>query len=248
MIYTESLRIPLKDVDQGNVISDKGLLEIFENVATHHSDMVHDGVNEIKEKGLAWVIMDWKVKVLIRPKYGTNLRVKTWSRENNIQDRKISTYRDFEIYDEEDRLLVIATSKWVVINISTGRLANIDREIQERYMPESKSVFDAWDIEKSLPACKSTYENEYEYVVQRNDVDFNLHMHNIYYMNLAYNTLPEDVYSKRPFNNFKITYKREIKLGETVKCKYNLENGVHKIIVYNAEQTKVHSIIELYNK
>lgn len=244
MIFTEKVKIPLKDVEIGKTISDRGLLEIFENVATHHSDSVHDGVNEIESKGKAWVLMDWKVKVLSRPNYGGVLKVNTWSRENNIQDKKIATYRDFEMYDEEGMLCVIATSRWVVINIETGRISNIDRELQERYEPETKSVFDTWDIEKIVTSKESL--SIVEYTVQRDDVDFNGHMHNIYYMNLAYIALPEEAYEKRPFNNFNISYKREIKLGDTVKCKYNFENGVHVINVYNEAETKVHSIITLY--
>ena len=55
--------------------------------------------------------------------------------------------------------------------------------------------------------------------------------------------LPEEVYIKRPFKNIRISYKREIKLGDTVKCKYNLENGNHVVTIYNEEETKVHSII-----
>ena len=246
MIFTEKVKIPLKDVEQGNVISDRGILEIFENVATHHSDSLHDGVSEIKEKGQAWVIMDWKVKILSRPKYGGEFKINTWSRENNIQVRKIATYRDFEMYDEQGNLCVIATSKWVVINIQTGRLTNIDMELQQRYEPEEKSVFGLWDIEKSIQG--KDVLNEVEYTVARNDVDFNKHMHNIYYMNLAYNALPEDVYNSRPFNTFKITYKREIKLGDTVKCKYTKDGLNHVVTVYNQDETKVHSIITLSNE
>jgi len=244
MIYTENIKIPLKDVENGNVVSDRGILEIFENVATHHSDSVQDGVNEIKEKGKAWVVMDWKVKVLSRPVYGGIFKVNTWSRENNVQPRKITTYRDFEMYDEQGNLCVIATSKWVLINIETGKLSNIDMELQERYLPESKSVFDTWDIEKSIQTKGSVCEVEYK--VARDDVDFNGHMHNIYYMDLAYNALPQEVYETRPFNNFKVCYKREIKLGDLVKCKYTLDNGQHIVTVYNQEENKIHSIITLY--
>lgn len=243
MIFTEYVKIPLKDVERGNVISDRGILEIFENVATHHSDSVHDGVNEIKEKGKAWVIMDWKVKVLYRPNYGGIFKVNTWSRENNIQDKKIATYRDFEMYDEQGTLCVIATSKWVVVNIETGKLTNIDRELQERYLPETKSVFGTWDIEKVVQVKDSTHE--FKYTVLRDDVDFNSHMHNIYYMNLAYNALPDDIYNLRPFNSFRVSYKREIKLGETVKCKYIQQNEKHVITVYSEDESKLHSIITL---
>lgn len=244
MIFTEWVKIPLKDVEKGNVISDRGILELLENVATHHSDSVNDGVNEIKQKGKVWVVLDWKVRVLSRPNYGKTLKIDTWSRENNIQEKKIATYRDFEVYDEAGQLCVKATSKWVLINIETGKLTNIDKELQERYKPENKSVFDVWNIEKDVISKENI--STVEYTVQRNDVDFNGHMHNIYYMNLAYVALPENIYEKRPFNNIKISYKREIKLDEQVKCKYNFENGSHIVTVYNKEENKVHSIITLY--
>lgn len=243
MIYTEKVKIPLKDIEKGNVISDRGLLEIFENVATHHSDSVGDGVNEIKIKKQAWVLMEWKVKVLNRPQYGEDFLVKTWSREKELQDRKISSYRDFELYDSKENLCVIATSKWVIVNIETGRLANIDKDVLQKYEPESRSVFDEWDIEKISQGKEDI--NVSEYKTLRHDVDFNNHMHNIYYLNLAYNALPEEIYETRPFNEIRISYKREIKLGEIVKCKYSYENNKHIITIYNVDETKVHSIITL---
>ena len=243
MIYTEIVKIPLKDVDKGNVISDRGLLEIFENIATHHSDSRGDGVNEIEKKGKAWVILDWKIQVIDRPKYGGMFKVNTWSRENNIHERKIATYRDFEMYDENNNLCVIATTKWVLMDISTGRIANIPKELQEKYKPETKCVFADWDIEK-VQFINDTL-NEVEYTVSRADVDFNLHMHNIYYMNLAYMALPNKVYENRPFNDIRINYKREIKLGDVVKCKYTCCDNKHIVTVCNAEESKVHSIIIL---
>lgn len=243
MVYSETVKIPLKDVEKGNVISDRGLLEIFENIATHHSDSIGDGVNEIKSKGKAWVILDWKIHVLSRPKYGGSFKVNTWSREDNIQERKIVTYRDFEMYDEKNNLCVIGTSKWVIMNTETGKITNIDKKLQEKYQPETKCVFDTWDINKVKQIKESI--NSIEYTVSRVDVDFNSHMHNIYYINLAYIALPEDIYELRPFNNIRISYKREIKLGDIVKCKYTREDNKHIITICSEDETKVHSIVIL---
>lgn len=243
MIFTEYVKIPLKDVEKDNVISDRGILEVFENVATHHSDSLNDGVNAVKEKGRAWVLIDWKVQVISRPHYGETFRVDTWSRENNIQDRKIATHRDFEMYNEEGKLCVIGTSKWVLMNTTTGRIANIDRCIQEMYLPEERCVFETEDIEKIIVPKESILERKY--TIERDDVDFNLHMHNIYYMNLAYNALPEEVYNMRPFSKFSINYKREIKLGATVICKYTYHNDKHFVTIYNEDESKVHSVIIL---
>ncbi len=43
---------------------------------------------------------------------------------------------------------------------------------------------------------------------------------NLYYLDLAYETLPEDVYAKGHMINIQIQYKKEIKYGEKVICKY----------------------------
>ncbi len=48
----------------------------------------------------------------------------------------------------------------------------------------------------------------------RKDIDINKHMHNLYYLDLAYEALPDEIYNKRPFDYVRITYKKEIKLGE----------------------------------
>ena len=55
-------------------------------------------------------------------------------------------------------------------------------------------------------------------------------MHNLYYLDLAYEAMPEEVYNKRPFNEIEIMYKKEIKLKDTVICKYSYENDKHIII------------------
>ena len=47
------------------------------------------------------------------------------------------------------------------------------------------------------------YEREIEYNVNRRDIDLNGHMHNLNYLDLAYEALPEEVYNKRPFNDVK---------------------------------------------
>lgn len=56
---------------------------------------------------------------------------------------------------------------------------------------------------------------------------------------------PKDIYEKRPFDNFRIQYKKEIKFGDIIKCRYTYENNEHIITIYNEECTKVHAIIIL---
>ena len=70
-------------------------------------------------------------------------------------------------------------------------------------------------------------------------------MHNLNYLELANEALPEDIYKLVEFNNVRITYKKEIKLGETVKCKYGYEDNKHIIIIKSEDDKTLHAMIEL---
>lgn len=64
MIYQEKFKIGLKDVGKNDEITNKGILEALENIAAYHSDSVGYGINTTKYTHLAWILLDWKVKVI----------------------------------------------------------------------------------------------------------------------------------------------------------------------------------------
>lgn len=89
------------------------------------------------------------------------------------------------------------------------------------------------------------YQFETEYIVGKSDIDVNNHMHNLNYLDLANEALPEEIYQKEQLNNVRITYKKEIKLGEIVKCKYSFKDGKHFIAVKSQDESVLHALIEL---
>ena len=68
MIYKEKFKIGLKDVWKGQEVSNIAILEYLEDIAAYHSDSVGYGINTTDETHLTWILLDWKVKVLKRPK------------------------------------------------------------------------------------------------------------------------------------------------------------------------------------
>ena len=239
MIFKEKFKMQLKDIGKENYIKNRAILEIFENIGTYHSDMAGYGPNDIEKTGVSWVLLDWKLQVLKRPKYGQTLNVNTWGRTM----KRSYTYRDFEMYDEQNNLCVIGTSKWVLVNSDTGKITRISEEILKKYQIEEKSVFNIEELDKlNIP---ETYSSEMNYQICRRDIDLNGHMHNLYYLDLAYEVLPQNVYEKRPFDSVRIQYKKEVKLGDIIKCRYTFEAGNHIITICSEDETKVHAIIIL---
>ena len=157
---------------------------------------------------------------------------------------KFYTYRDFEIYDEQGNLIIKASSKWVLLDIEKGKIVRIEPELMNKYEPEfDKEVFEKSEFDKINEP--NEYQFETEYTVRRADIDVNNHMHNLNYIELANEALPEEVYKGALFNDVRITYKKEIKLGDTVKCKYAFQDDKHIVVVKSNDESVVHAIIEM---
>ena len=241
MIYKEKFKIGLKDIWAKNEVSNIAILEYLEDISAYHSDSIGIGINTTEETHLNWLLLDWELKVLKRPTYGQVLDINTWSR--GIE--KFYAFRDFEVYDDENNLCAIATSKWLLIDSKTEKIARVETQIADRYQSEiEKSVFENKKIEKIKEPKE--YISEMIYTTRRRDIDVIGHMHNLYYLYLAYEALPEEEYNKRPFNYIKIQYKNQIKFGEIVKCKYAKENGENIVTIKSEDEKVLHAIIKIY--
>ena len=241
MQYEKEYTIGAREIGKNNSLTNLGILALLEDIAGLHSDSVGYGVKDIETKKRAWILMEWKVKVLKRLEFANKLKVKTWAR--TIEKPRFFTYRDFEIHDENNQLVAIATTKWVLIDTEKGKISKIDFDLINLYNPESICVFDIEDIEKlTIP---DEVDNIIMYKTKRADIDVNNHMHNLNYLSLAYEALPDEVYNKPEYNNIRITYKHQIKLGDTVKCCYSFKENKHTVVIKSEDDSVIHAIVQL---
>ena len=242
MIYTEKFKMGLKDIGKDNKIKNIAILEYLEDIGAYQSDLIGYGAEYTNKTGSGWVVLDWKLKVIERPVYGDILEIKTWGRAMN----KALAYRDYEIYNQKGKLCAIATSKWTMFNIKKGKIVKIEDEVIKKYAPEEKCVFENKIIEKiKIPDINDSTKTT-KYKVNRKDIDINGHMHNLYYLDLVYEALPEEIYNTENFDNVRIHYKTQIKLNEELCCLYTFEDGKHKVSIYNEDKTVLHAIGELW--
>lgn len=241
MIVERNYYVKISEIGKENKITNKAILGILEDVAAVHSDMAGYGIKNMEQTRLTWILIDWKVQIIRRPNYSEKVLARTWSK-NSL---KCYTFRDFELLDEQGNVIAKAISRWVLVNIDTGRLEMIDDKILSNYQPElDRTVFEDESFEKLKEPMN--FEHEIMYEVKRSDIDVNHHLHNINYLDLATEALPDEIYSKYgEFNNFKIFCKKEVKFRDKVRCKYAFENNKHIVIVKSEDDKKVHSIIEL---
>jgi len=242
-VFEKKCYVEVKDVASRGFLTNEGFLNLLENAACSHSEVAGFGINQMEQTHLSWVLLQWKVKILKRVLYNSPVLVRTWAKSAN----KCLTYRDFEMYDENNELIGIASTKWSLVDTQTGRITKITPEIIGCYSPEdTKNVFEEVEIAKLRePEVIDTMEPCYTFTVTRRDIDMNQHMHNIYYLDYAVEALPEEVYQNETFNEFEILYKNGAKLGETVNCFYVKEGNIHTVVMKNKEDNRLHAIIQL---
>lgn len=239
MFVENKFYVGLRDINNLQELKNTGLLSYLEDVACMHSEIAGYGVTKIEEVKRTWILLSWKIKVIKRPKFNDVLNVKTWSR---CIDR-FYAFRDFRVYNQNEELVCIATSKWIFINTENEKIVKVSDEVASKYKPEKESVFEETDLPK-LNEPKE-FINKIDYKITRNMIDINKHLHNIYYMDIAKEALPEDVFFSNELNEFEIMYKREIKLGETVKVIYSKEEDYHYVTIKDENETLIHAIIRL---
>ena len=208
-IIENDYRITVKQVDFSGNLSNRGLIMIFEDIACYHSDLIGCGFNDRPKTHFAWILLNWKIEILKRARYGDIVKVKTWTHSSN----KLFSYRDFEMYDKDNNLLAIASSKWVLMDSRDYNIIQISDALAQSFSPEDKSVFGDCNYLKLIEPSNMVLT--YSFEVKRRDIDVNRHMNNLYYLDYAFESLPDEVYSKiQEYTKIEILYKLSAKLND----------------------------------
>lgn len=182
------------------------------------------------------MLLYWKIKTFKRPCWDTELIVKTWARKFE----KVSSWRDFEVYDNDKNLICIGTTQWVLIDVKKKRPTKITEEMASKYEIYEKSAFTE-EIVGRLDE-EENMQKIYEYKASRRDIDTNHHVNNVVYLELAYDALPQDM--KMDFENFEIYYKKQIKQNDIISVYYKDVNNVHTVCIKSKDEKDLHAILK----
>ena len=109
----------------------------------------------------------------------------------------------------------------------TGKITRVTDEVRAAYEVDTDALF-----QDAVPNNGKTPEDApvtFRTVVGRRDIDTNLHVNNIHYLDYAVEALPEEVYHDLP-DTVDIVFRRQILLGTPIQCLYSrTEDGKHQV-------------------
>ena len=237
MIFEHQFYVYSRDVNTDLCVTNKTILGWMQDVGALHSDLAGCGTANLEETRLSWVIIQWKVKIFRRMRYGETITVKTWVPGS----KRLYTFRDYAFYDEAGELVAACSSKWVLTDLEKG-LIQVPGWILEQYGTHEETVFEE-GMNMARIKEPEAFSGEYECTVPCTWIDVNGHMNNLHYLDVAYQALPIELYLENSFNEFEIMYKRESKMFDRLHCYYQFDGTFHIVSIKNDEDGKLHAVV-----
>ncbi len=184
----------------------------------------------IEKTGVCWVLMGWKLDLMIRPEWLSKLTIHTWPRSVD----GFMSERDFEVFCD-GKVIARATSRWFLLSAATKRITRVTDAVRSAYDIDERRLF-----EDDIPANGTPAENAavtYTHTISRADIDTYQHVNNLRYADFAMESLPEDIYVDTP-TIMEIVYRKQILPGTEIRCLYSLnQDGKHQIEVRSGDDT-----------
>jgi acyl-ACP thioesterase len=180
-----------------------------------------------QESAIAQMLVSRQIDVQRMPAYGEKLIVET----RVYECKNFLGYRNTMIYDDKNIPCVTSWSIGAFVNLKTGKPEKLpehviaglcfDPKINMEYL--SKRIALPEGIREKLPPVK----------VNRGDIDFNRHMNNARYVQIAMELLPPEFQVSR----LRIEYKLPAKYGDTLYPEIVKGEGIFYILLNDNEET-----------
>lgn len=204
-MYSFQSKVRYSEASGDGYLSSLGIINYMQDCSTFHSETLHNGVKEMKEKHRAWILASWQIEILRRPKLGETITIETWP----TGFRSAFGYRNFAIRGEDGEYAVKAYSIWIYINTDTGHPARVDEDVLNTYITEPPLEMDEGSRKVAVPKDLTKME---PVIVRKHQIDTNGHMNNSHYLTIADEWLPEDGQLKK----LSIEYKKAAMHGDAI--------------------------------
>ncbi len=178
------------------------LMNELQGMGDTHAENLGCGRTFIHENNIAWVVTHYLVDIVEMPHNGEMLEYSSWPA---VQDNLRAT-RDFEIRGADGRLLVRATSQWILIDLARRRPLRLNEWLKRDWPTDMPRAYDR-KFEKF-----ADFESDKTHVFKCrfDDIDENQHINNAVYAVWATESTGYTYRDTHELCGIELNYKHEI--------------------------------------
>ena len=212
------------ECDRNGTLRIVALMNIFQDVADSHASLLGIGIEHCLQHGLAWVGSNYHIKIERMPAWHEQITVCTWP----SAEKKISAIRDFEVRDEQQNIIIRASSQWVLIDFAKKRPVSLRDNLPD-YQPIEERALDS-----DFPRIESLQRNDVQKIfeVRYDDIDVNTHVNNAVYPLWATESVTNDFRLTHQPEEIEIAFKKESLYGENIESDTQIDENIslHSLI------------------
>lgn len=214
-IHTEHHRVTAGQCAAQGVIPVTLIVSRAIEAATAHANNLKIGYDDLRAKGLAWVLSRMGVEVTRYPGINEHYTVKTWIESWN---RRFSE-RNFEFSDATGNRLALVRSVWAAIDVNQRSIGDLGLLDTSNVLP----LDIPHDMEKihKIPAPGPDGTCTF-YPFRYTDIDFNRHVNSVRYLELILNQWDMEHYDRKAIKRLDIAYLAECRYGQTAEVRTEL--------------------------
>jgi acyl-ACP thioesterase len=185
-VFEKKRRVRYAETGVKGMIKPVTVLNFFQDIMSQHCGLMHASAYDLFQKGFAWVVVKYHLTIHHYPSWNDPIVVKTW----RFPSKNLYELRQFEVSDENGRLMISAKSCWVIISLETKKPVRLSKSLPDNMMsgnqhPVSDEFF-------TLPEMQAP-DMERTFNIRMHDLDFNTHVNNSIYIVWALETVPEEI-------------------------------------------------------
>lgn len=215
--------IPCYDTDLRMRLKPAAFLNMAQEAANHHAEYLGVGYDTLIAAQQAWVMSRMKVEFARLPMWREKVNLKSWHKGA----AGFMFLRDFVMSDGEGNPIIKATSSWLVVDMTTRRLAR--RGTFSEFAGDSEKCITENAIEE--PAQKvvvpegATLLRTTSHTASYSDVDMNRHVNNVMYTVWAMDAVGLEVTDEKTLRSLEINFNNEVRPGDVVELSVYLSEG-----------------------
>ena len=232
-IFEQSYKITTLTINPKKKLGLYGVLGFLQDIAAEHASTLNFGYEDMKEKGIFWVLVRQKLLMEKWPEWRETITIKTWT----LPIEGVTATREFEIY-LGDQKIGACTTTWMILDGKTRRPIEIGED-EFDYTPRKdyQLGFEADKIK--LPEDIALAQTR---TVQNSDLDMNHHVNNVKYSQWVLDTIPIKLHQKHEVSEFEINFLAETFLQDTIECYHTIQERLESQAFFmgkNATQNKI---------
>jgi acyl-ACP thioesterase len=211
--YTEKFKVKYCDVDFKDELKISSLLAYLQEVACSSADELGFGYAYLKPRGYGFMVSNILVEFTRPVRLGENPTYRTWP----LPPTHVVFGREYALDSEEGERLVNASSRWCLIDMTTGKLAQskvIDNQDYSAY--NTTKLFE--NVRWKIPVFDlSEGEERFSLKIANSEYDHNMHVNNTRYADYCLNCFSVEELKDVFVKSFMISFVKQCREGEKLR-------------------------------